>query len=67
MAEHCAARLALPVDGLGQPLAQDAVVVDPGESQIGEGQPAEPVHGLVGGALSRPDVVQEALQSRVRP
>ena len=43
-------RLARPVDGLGQALAQVAVVVDPGEAQVGEGQPPQLAHGVVGRA-----------------
>ena len=48
-------RLALAVDGLGQPLAQRPVVVDLGEAEVGEGQATETEHGVVGGALPRAD------------
>ena len=41
-------RLARAVDGLREALAEGPVVVDSGEPQVGEGQAAEAVHGLVG-------------------
>ena len=52
-------RLARPVDRLGQAEPQVAVVVDPGEPQIGVGEAPEPAHGVVGRAASRGDVVDE--------
>ena len=55
-------RLALPVDGLGQALPQVTVVVDLGESEVGEGKPPQPVHGLVGRARPRAHVGEQALQ-----
>ena len=49
MAPTCSGCLARPVDGLGQALAQRPVVVDAGEAEVGEGQPAQRGHGVVGG------------------
>jgi hypothetical protein len=45
-----ALRRGLPrtVDGLGQALAQRAVVIDAGEPQVGVGEAAQPGHDLVG-------------------
>ena len=40
--------LARAVDGLGHALAQRPVVVDAGEPEVGEGQAAEAVDGVVG-------------------
>ena len=39
--------LAGPVDGFGHSLAQISVVVDPGETEIGIGQPAQLAHRVV--------------------
>ena len=41
-------RLARGVDRLGHALAQGAVVVDPGEAEVGVGQPPEPGDRVVG-------------------
>ena len=57
-------RLALSVDRLGQALTEGAMVVDPGESEIGEGQAAESVHGLVRRECPRADIGEQALESR---
>ena len=61
------ARASCPaVDGLGQPLAQPAVVVDPGEPEIGEGQPPQP--GTASSGVTAPDGRRRAgAAGRVRP
>ena len=52
-------RLPRPVDGLAHPLAQRAVVVDPGEAEIGEREAPQPGHGLVGRDDAGADVVEQ--------
>ena len=51
--------LARRVDGLGHALAQRAVVVDPGEAEIGEGQAAQLGHRVVGGDGAGSHVVEQ--------
>jgi len=46
-------------------LAQGAVVVDLGEAQVGEGQPAQPCDRVIGGAGSRRHVEEELAQQRL--
>jgi len=60
-------RLTRRVDGLQQTLSQRAMVVDPREADISEGQAAQPGHGVVGIQRTGPDVVEEAGESRSRP
>ena len=55
-------RLARPVDGLGHPLAQGAVVVDEGVTDIGERQSPQPAHDLVEVHRARPQFVQQGPQ-----
>ena len=52
-------RLARSVDGLGHALAQVTMVVDPGETEIGIGQPAQLAHGVVGRAAAVGDLFDE--------
>ena len=52
-------RLARGIDRLGQPLADGAVVVDPGVTEVGERQPAQFGDGVVGVALAAGDVVEQ--------
>src|ERR687897_705333 len=56
-------RLAGPVYGLGQVLAEGAMVVDAGEAQVGVGQAAQPLDGLVGGDGAHLDGVEQPAQS----
>ena len=41
------------------PEAQVAVMVDPGEPEVGVGQPAQLPHGVVGRAVARGDLFDE--------
>src|SRR5439155_23573892 len=54
--------LARRVDGLGQPLAQLAVVIDARKAEVGERQPAQPGDGVVGAQRAGADVVEEVAQ-----
>ena len=58
-----AGRLALAVDRLGQSLTEAAMVIDLGKTEVGEGQPTEPVNSLIRAAGSRSHLFHEALQS----
>ena len=60
-------RLARSVHGLGHALAQVPVVVDPGETEIGVGQPAQLAHRVVGRAPAVGDRVDERAEGRTRP
>ena len=53
------------VDGLGQPLAQRPVMIDPGEAEVGEGQPPQAAHGVVGRACARGHVVEQLAELRL--
>ena len=55
-------RLARPVDGLGQAEPQVAVVVHPGEAQVGIGQAPQLAHRVVGRATARGDLFDERAQ-----
>ena len=57
-------RLARPVHGLGQALAQAAVVVDEGVTDVGERQPAQAAHDLVGVDATGSEVVEQRPQRR---
>ena len=57
-------RLAGSVHRLGHAEAQVAVEVDPCESQVGEGQPAQLPDGVVGRAVSRGDLLDERAKRR---
>ncbi len=47
------------VHGLGQPLAQVAMVVDPRIAEIGEREAPEPADGIVGWTCARSHVVEK--------
>jgi hypothetical protein len=55
--------LAGGVDGFPETLAQCPVVVDAGEAEVGEGEAAEPAHGLVGFDRAAPHVVEQRPQA----
>ena len=50
------------IDGLGHPLSQGAVVIDPGKAQVGERQPPQHRDCIVGSAGSRAHIVDETAQ-----
>jgi hypothetical protein len=55
-------RLAGSVDSLGQAGPVVAVVVHPGETQVGIGEAAELAHRIVGRASARSDLFDERAQ-----
>ena len=57
-------RLARPVHRLGHALAQRAVVVDEGVADVGERQPLQPAHDLVGVDAPGREVVEQRPQRR---
>ena len=60
-------RLARAVDGFGHAEAQVAVVVDPGEAEVGIGQAAQLADGVVGRAAPGGDLFDRAREARKRP
>ena len=52
-------RLARPVDGLGHAQAQVAVMVDPGEPEVGIGHAPQEAHRLVGRAFAAGDLLNQ--------
>ena len=60
--EHCSGVLPCPYTASGRSLAQGTVVVDLGEPEVGEGEAPEPEHRVVGRALARTHLGQQALQ-----
>ena len=62
MAARLVGGLAGSVDRLGHALAQRPVVVDPGEPEVGEGQAAQAVDGVVGGDRAHLDGVEQSAE-----
>jgi hypothetical protein len=49
---HLVGRFALREDHLGHALAEGAMMIELGETEVLEGQVAEALHGFVGGELT---------------
>jgi len=56
---YLAGRFALGEDHLGHALAQGAMMVELGETQVLEGQVTEALHGFVGGKALLSDLIEE--------